>query len=469
MKTQIQRFRFNVNKAQEEINRHLAQYKNCCDGWIRVKSSSIRKFLSFIAGGDPTGKRDIVVSESQTMKWMAQIAKEPITVHSSINKISSVDAFLEMLVSDSIIPVNPIRRIRERFSNRGWSGIVLALRSPSPDCVLDTLRPKPSFTGQFGGLAEEYLRLQQSIGKPYPKKLVLTQFNRFLNKQSVNSINDVKESTITRWIDSMTCSSNECRRKLSIVNQFFNYLGSMEIATHNPVNDSILNSFAYSRKPFKPYIYTHDEISRLLESSKKLRCNARFMLKPSVTHMTIALLYALGLRIGEALRLTIGDIDLHKKTLFIRDTKFYKDRLLPFGPKLGKCLEAYMDIRREYFKPVKKDAPLLIAHTCTVMNKRLIQQIFGGILKDAVIAAPPGQRRPRLHDLRHTFALHRLLRWYEEGVNVQDKLPLLSTFMGHVNIYSTQVYLTITDRLLSEASNRFYNQFGIGFDERRSL
>jgi len=162
------------------------------------------------------------------------------------------------------------------------------------------------------------------------------------------------------------------------------------------------------------------------------------------------------------------NIDLHQRTLFIRDSKFYKDRVLPFGPKLAKHLEEYMCLRRKHFKPVRKDDLLLVAWTCTVVRKRLIQQTFGNILQDAGIVAPPGQRRPRLHDFRHTFAVHRLLRWYEEGVDVQEKLPLLSTFMGHVNIYATQVYLTITDGLLRQASNRFYNQFGVGFNQRRS-
>jgi integrase/recombinase XerD len=469
MKTQIRRFSFSLSKARKAIDRHLMQYKNCCDVWIRVKSASIRNFLSFIASSDAKARGDIVISELIIKKWMIRIAREPISVLSSINKISSVDAFLEMLTSDLIIPVNPIRCIKERFAGRGWVGIVLALRSPYPNRALNTLRPKSLFTGRFGNLAEEYLLFQQSIGKPYAKKLVLAEFNRFLNKHSIDSMNDIKESTIARWIDSMTCSNNACRSKLSVLSQFFDYARSMEIVAHNPVSDSILNSFRYSRRPFKPYIYSHDEIGRLLESSKKLTCYPRFVLKPHVLHMTISLLYALGLRIGEALKLTIRDIDLHQKTLFIRDSKFYKDRLLPFGPKLGKCLEAYMDLRRKYFKPVKKDDPLLVATTCTVIRKRLIQQTFGDILKDAGIVAPPGQRRPRLHDFRHTFAVHRLLRWYEEGVNVQDKLPLLSTFMGHVNIYSTQVYLTITDSLLREASNRFHNQFGMGFDKRRSL
>jgi len=468
MKTQIRKFRFNISKAKTAIDRHLTQYKNCCDGWRGLKRSSITTFLSFIAENTPEESGDVVVTESLIMEWMTQIAREPIGIPSSLNKISSVDAYLDMLTSDSIIPVNPIRCIKERFAKRGWIGIILALRSYSPGIVLNTLRPEPSFTGQYGKLAEEYIKYQQSISKPYPKKLVLAEFNRFLIKHSIDSINDVKESTIIAWIDTMSCSNNVRRKKLSVLNQFFDYLRSMEIATHNPVSDHLLNSFRYSRKPFRPHIYSCDEISRLLESSKKLTSNSRFVLKPHVLHMTISLLYALGLRLGEALRLTIKDIDLHQNTLFIRDSKFYKDRLVPFGPKLGKCLEAYMDLRCRYFKAIKKDDPLLVAHTCTVVRNRLIESTFGNILKDAAIVAPPGQRRPRLHDLRHTFAVHRLLHWYEEGVNVQNKLPLLSTFMGHVNIYSTQVYLTITDSLLREANNRFYNQFGIEFKQRIS-
>ena len=98
----------------------------------------IHAMLSAIDRRTSIGKRDIVVSESLIMKWMTRIARESITVQSSINKISSVDAFLEMLTSDLTIPVNPIRCIRERFAERGWVGIVLAFRSPSPDCLLLT-------------------------------------------------------------------------------------------------------------------------------------------------------------------------------------------------------------------------------------------------------------------------------------------------------------------------------------------
>jgi site-specific recombinase XerD len=159
------------------------------------------------------------------------------------------------------------------------------------------------------------------------------------------------------------------------------------------------------------------------------------------------------------------DVDLHQETLFIRDSKFHKDRIIPFGPKLGEHLKNYLSLRCSLFGSVKLDDPLFITRRCAFIRNRTIQYVFLDVLKAAEITIPPGKRRPRLHDLRHTFAVHRLLRWYKEGVDVQNRLPLLSTFMGHIDIYSSQVYLTITDDILREANGRFYDHFGISFDE----
>jgi len=98
------------------------------------------------------------------------------------------------------------------------------------------------------------------------------------------------------------------------------------------------------------------------------------------------------------------------------------------------------------------------------VNDTSVRTIFQNILNRNHIDAGSRQQQPRLHDLRHTFAVHRLLRWYEQGENVQSKLMLLSTFMGHVEIYSTQVYLTIIESLLHEANQRFYREFGVSCD-----
>ena len=262
----------------------------------------------------------------------------------------------------------------------------------------------------------------------------------------------------------MPCRNNSRKGKLYILKRFFDYSCDMEVLQHNPVSDFLINSFGRSCKSFKPYIYTHDEINQLLIGAKQLTPNHLFTLKPQTLHMIIILLYGLGLRIGEALRLTIKDVDLHQEVLLIRNSKFYKDRIIPFGPKLGKHFKTYLGLRCKLFESVKEDDPLFITRRCGFIRNRTIQYVFLDVLKAAEIDVRQGQGQPRLHDLRHTFAVHRLLQWYREGVDVQIKLPLLSTFMGHVNIYSTQVYLTITDDILREADHRFYKQFGAYFD-----
>ena len=106
-----------------------------------------------------------------------------------------------------------------------------------------------------------------------------------------------------------------------------------------------------------------------------------------------------------------------------------------------------------------------VGRRCEFMTATKVDKFFPKLLTACGIVAPPDRRRPRLHDLRHSFAVHRLLRWYREDVDVQSKLVLLATFMGHVEIFSTQIYLNITDSLLNEANKRFHNAFGGLADE----
>jgi len=198
----------------------------------------------------------------------------------------------------------------------------------------------------------------------------------------------------------------------------------------------------------------------LLECSQQLQSDIWYKLKPETFRTFISILYTLGLRVTEALRLRIGDINIDHGTIFVRKGKFYKERVLPYGPKLGRCLERYLDVRRKVLTPVTDKDPLFIGRRCEFMTATKIDKFFPSLLNACGIVAPPGRRRPRLHDLRHTFAVHRLLRWYREDEDVQSKLVLLATFMGHVEIFSTQIYLNITDSLLSEANKRFYDAFG---------
>ena len=152
-------------------------------------------------------------------------------------------------------------------------------------------------------------------------------------------------------------------------------------------------------------------------------------------------------------------------TLLIAQTKFHKSRLIPFGPKLGQRLRTYLGQRRGLFGTCYEDDPLFVAYRRKPMSYTTLMKIFRAALCSIGLTRDSGLPVPRLHDLRHSFAVHRLLQWYKEGGDVQNQLPVLATFMGHVNVVSTQVYLTITFELLHEANVRFHRHFGRQFDQ----
>ena len=170
---------------------------------------------------------------------------------------------------------------------------------------------------------------------------------------------------------------------------------------------------------------------------------------------------------GEACRLRVRDLSLPEATLFIDQTKFYKSRYVPFGPQLGSRLQQFLDLRRSRQPSLGEDDPLFVALGPDHVDQSGLNNTFRAVVDGLGIRGLPGQKAPRLHDLRHTFAVHRLLRWYREGADVQSKLPALSTFMGHIDPTSTQVYLTITAALLQEANARFHRSFGHLFDQEK--
>jgi site-specific recombinase XerD len=130
---------------------------------------------------------------------------------------------------------------------------------------------------------------------------------------------------------------------------------------------------------------------------------------------------------------------------------------------MAQVIREYLAVRQKQFSPVKKHDPLFVTFRLVPISGNTLWKTFQEIISAAGIESTPCRSRPRLHDLRHTFAVHRLLRWYQEGVDVQSKLLQLSTFMGHSEIHSTQIYLTITNELLEEANKRFYKKFGTFF------
>ena len=204
-----------------------------------------------------------------------------------------------------------------------------------------------------------------------------------------------------------------------------------------------------------PYIYPREELKRLFaEAGKITRRNDPLF---GITlRTTLIMLYGAGLRINEALSLRGGDVDIVDSILAIRDTKFFKSRLVPISSQLTEVLRAYVAERAREHHPVTADGPFFATARHISLQAQLVQYHFKKLRNRLEIRRTDGAfHQPRLHDLRHTFARHRLLAGYHDKEDLQPLLVGLSTYLGHSDLKHTQRYLTLAPELLSEANRRF--------------
>lgn len=205
---------------------------------------------------------------------------------------------------------------------------------------------------------------------------------------------------------------------------------------------------------FVPHIYSRAEIRRLLDAIPSYRPFPSRMEAPTLRAILLVL-YGAGLRRGEVLNLSVDDVDLPNALLTIRNTKFFKSRLVPISSDLTKVLSDYARWRAATH-PSAGSGTFFVntrgepVHRCTLDNafKRLRE--YAGVRR-----SDGGRYQPRLHDLRHAFAVHRLTAWYRQGADVQRLVHHLSVYLGHAHLVDTQVYLTMTPELLHQAGSRF--------------
>jgi integrase len=214
------------------------------------------------------------------------------------------------------------------------------------------------------------------------------------------------------------------------------------------------SGFPAPHAPQRPHIFSHDQVARVLRATIDLRPASTSPLRAEVFRVAVVLLYTAGLRRGELTRLTISDYDPAERTLLVRASKFHKSRLVALSKDAAHEMDLYLRARCRLAHDV--DASLLVnrhggsrPYTGAGLAQGL-RQIF----RSADVRTQQGHL-PRVHDLRHTYAVHALLFWYHAGVDVQAKLPALSTAMGHVSIASTAYYLPFLEPVAEAASERF--------------
>jgi len=203
-----------------------------------------------------------------------------------------------------------------------------------------------------------------------------------------------------------------------------------------------------------PFLFDAGQARLLLDAAAALPDNARAAQRGPTYRTVFALCYGLGLRAGEVCGLRLGDLDTERNLLVVVGGKFNKSRLVPHGPRIAALVRDQLE-RRHANGASGTSAPLFSFDGRRCIHPGTASQVFHHLVTSLGLPIPDGVSPPRLHDLRHSFAVACLLRWYREGLDPASRLHQLSTFMGHVDPASTAVYLTITPALLEEANRRF--------------
>ncbi len=295
------------------------------------------------------------------------------------------------------------------------------------------------------GLAlDDYLKLRRGLGyKLEQEQKLLPDFVAYLEGHS-SSFVTTKLSLEWATLTPTVASPDRKSKRLCMVRGFAKYLRAFDSRTEVASQELLPRC----RKRVTPNLYSDNDIVELLKAAQEI-CTP---VQAGTYSTLIGLLAVTGMRIGEAMALDRTDIDWDNKLLVVSESKFGKSRELLLHPTTIDALRAYAQIRDHAFANLRTPSFFV-----SLAGKRLI---YNSVRTNFISLAQRAglcekrPRLPRLHEFRHTFAVRTLLRWYKDGLNVESRLPLLSTYLGHVSPTNTYWYLTATPELLRLAAER---------------
>jgi integrase/recombinase XerD len=309
-------------------------------------------------------------------------------------------------------------------------------------------------------LVQDYVALKQSMGSRF--RTEATILKAFCKAVGDVAITDVELQQVESYLAGSGPVTRYWHRKYEALSGFYRFALGRGYVSLSPLPKTVPKR----PQPFRPYIFSEEELRRLFKAAGEWS-PPRAALQGATLRPLLLLLYGAGLRISEALALPLGDVDLTASLLTIHQSKFYKTRLVPIGPRLTATLRAYADDQHRQGPANDPASPFFVTRNGTAVTRGMAERAFVRLRDITGIVREDGARyQPRLHDLRHAMAVHRLVAWYREGADVQRLLPQLATYLGHVNVAATQRYLTMTPELLREASRRFerYAQPEVGHE-----
>jgi len=300
---------------------------------------------------------------------------------------------------------------------------------------------------------QDYVALRRALGFKLEKAEVgLLDFVSFLERQGSSHI------TTARALQWATQPSHVqpfmWAQRLSYVRGFARHWSATDPRTEIPP----WGLLPYRPKRARPYLYSDEEIRRLLEAAKSLA--SRHPLRPWTYYCLFGTLVVTGLRLGEVLKLRTGDIDWSEGVLTIRGTKFGKSRLVPLHHSTCKVLAAYAK-RRDRLFDARAEAHFFVNQNGHRLDKGEVHRTFYALSRQIGLRAPSASHGPRLHDFRHRLAIQTLVQWYRSGQDVERLLPVLSTYLGHVHVTDTYWYLSACPELMGLARERMERRWEV--------
>ena len=428
------------------INRYLGQLRLRCPLSPIYYRQTLRSFQDVVIRHQSKVNRKVLEA------WLRERAGH-WPVLTVFHRARIVDRFLDYLAEKECIGSNPIADLRAEYCVKSSRAIFRALLAPDSDQALEALRQPRPFASVLGDLMRDHIARMRTRGFRYETQTRwLLRLDRFLQEHPELASEPVPVM-LQHWsaVKQTANHAAECERLAGVLNQARHHVDP-NIELRRP--DSRPGR-EVAKQWRKPHIYSPEEVRRLLEIARTYPSPCA-PLRPISLYTMLVLAYCAGLRIGELARLNLGDVDLQSGAITIRETKFFKSRILPLTDSVMTALREYLEARRAAQAPQSPESPLFwhdqgnTRYTIQGMAWCLVD-----ILRRAGIKPPKGKTGPRIHDLRHSMVVNRLLEWYRSGINPQEKLPFLATYLGHRDINSTLIYITVTQDLLQQASERF--------------
>ena len=431
------------NQDETLIKQFVNQLNLACN--TAPYRSLLRQFQRFVT----QRSRKPAFSELVLRAWLrGGLKSRPLSL--VVQQGQLVNRFLDWLAARGSIAANPVAELRHKYECRSSAAVLRALTNDHPTKVLESLCPLPRYGSHLGQIMREHVNRMRTIGLRYRHERRFLHFDRFLQQRP-----DAVQEPLTTLIREYAADASSAAGKLQriqlgrVIAKEMNRNGLAVVA---PKRDRmVVQEMLRSRR--RPHIYTIEEVRRLLETARN-DAAPRAPLRSLTLYTMLVFAYCAGLRLAEIVGLKLGDVDLTADCIEVRDTKFFKSRRLPLSASAMAALRDYLRARSKAGAPTEADSPLFW-HAKGGYGYVAAGAHLRRLIREAGLKKTTGRTGPRVHDVRHAFVVHRMMKWYEQGINPQTRLPYLAAYLGHRDIHSTLVYLTITQELLQHANERF--------------